>query len=462
MAKFGFDLHFKISEIVKLLANEHSLDETILLLFTKLHRKISGNHEADGPGYPPQMESPGTRPVPDVIPSICLSTLMANSVHPRLLFGWSNKSRAESGNSRNIPQPRFWALPTTGESCIGNDRKFTYWARITTINQSRAPCLHVFLLSTIAQIEHQGVPVSISFKKYHILHHRYQGDKTLDVDLPTKLEGRLFCTAGTKLLWLLFQPLFYSLRPLIVLPLPISKLEIINLVVQLTFDYWVYTFFGWKALVYLIAGTVLCMGVHPVAGHFISEHFVFNKDFETYSYYGILNHLTLNVGYHVEHHDFPYIPGSRLPLSLYFVVLQSIGGQATRETVDGVSNVGDWDQGVYLFCYEKHHFNEKKEVVRDLSSQVQCYVLKLLPKPVVRCLLKDSFRQLRLFCGSPCLCLSEIPFQLRQIAPEYYDTLPHHNSWIKVMCDFVSRSDVGPFARVKRDGKHNVKEICKL
>lgn len=197
------------------------------------------------------------------------------------------------------------------------------------------------------------VPVSVSFKKYHLLHHRYQGSEKLDMDIPCRAEGLLFTNSVTKFFWLVLQPLFYALRPVILLPLPVSGFEIINVCVQLGFVALLKFTFGWWAVGHLLGSLVLSMGVHPVAGHFISEHYVFQKGYETYSYYGILNMVTFNVGYHNEHHDFPNIPGSRLP-------------------------------------------------------------------------------------------------QLKKLAPEFYDNLPCHTSWVKVLYDFVMDPSIGPFSRIKR------------
>lgn len=44
--------------------------------------------------------------------------------------------------------------------------------------------------------------------------------------------------------------------------------------------------------------------------------------------------------------------------------------------------------------------------------------------------------------------------QVRKIAPEYYDHLPQHHSWVKVLWDFVFEDSLGPYARVKR--------VCRL
>ena len=158
-----------------------------------------------------------------------------------------------------------------------------------------------------------GIPYSVTFKKYHLEHHKYQGDEDLDVDIPSRLEGKLFYNSFTKIFWVILQPFFYAIRPLFMRPKPLTGLEMVNAAVQIVFDVIIVWTMGYKSLAYLILGNFLAMGLHPVAGHFISEHFMFKKGYETYSYYGPLNWITFNVGYHNEHHDFPNIPGCRLP-----------------------------------------------------------------------------------------------------------------------------------------------------
>ena len=198
-----------------------------------------------------------------------------------------------------------------------------------------------------------GVPCAISFKKYHLEHHRYQGDEELDVDLPTQFEARMFFNTATKFVWVVLQPFFYSLRPMFVNPKNPLPLEIVNMVLQFSVDALVVHYWGGKSLAFMIASSLLGMGLHPVAGHFISEHYMFAKGYETYSYYGLLNYVTFNVGYHNEHHDFPSVPGSRLPM-------------------------------------------------------------------------------------------------VKEIASEYYKDLPQHNSWTRVLYEFITDPAIGPYARMKR------------
>lgn len=158
-----------------------------------------------------------------------------------------------------------------------------------------------------------GIPSSTMFKRYHMEHHQFQGDAEKDVDIPTAWEGRFFTNTFLKAIWLLCQPLFYAIRPMVVRPKKPRFIDTMNTIIIIFTDILIMYFFGWRAVLYLVLSTLLGMGFHPVAGHFISEHYVFHPNQETYSYYGSLNYICWNVGYHNEHHDFPRVPGWKLP-----------------------------------------------------------------------------------------------------------------------------------------------------
>jgi len=206
-----------------------------------------------------------------------------------------------------------------------------------------------------------GFPSSITFQRYHMDHHQYQGVDQIDTDIPSTFELKYFNNTLLKMIWLFLNPIWYAFRPLFYKPKPLSLWEIINWGAQLTFDAAIVYFFGVQAMIYLVSGTLLGLGLHPAAGHFIAEHYEFIRGQETYSYYGPLNYVNFNVGYHNEHHDFPRIPWSKL----------------------------------YL---------------------------------------------------------------VKEIAPEFYQ-LPSYNSYVKVMYDFITDPEVGPWSRIKRNQSDSTKKI---
>lgn len=168
------------------------------------------------------------------------------------------------------------------------------------------------------------LPFCVEFKRYHMDHHRFQGVDGIDGDLPTQLEGYLLNNVFGKLLFCSFQILFYAIRPkLAATPrtyrMPSTPFQWIfswytlNYTIQLTTMALVIIYFGWMSMAYLVASVILGGGLHPMAGHFLAEHYVVKEGQETYSYYGALNLVAFNVGYHNEHHDFPNIPWTLLP-----------------------------------------------------------------------------------------------------------------------------------------------------
>jgi len=159
-----------------------------------------------------------------------------------------------------------------------------------------------------------GIPYAVTFKKYHIEHHKHLGEDGIDTDLPSRLE--LYCLNNVlgKTFFATFQILFYALRPGFVRTQTPTKWHVINIVAELAFDYILFRAFGVRPLIYLIMSSFFAGSLHPCAGHFIAEHYLWDGlEQETYSYYGPLNMLAYNVGYHNEHHDFPSIPWTRLP-----------------------------------------------------------------------------------------------------------------------------------------------------
>lgn len=202
-----------------------------------------------------------------------------------------------------------------------------------------------------------GVPYAMMFKQYHIEHHKHLGEDGIDTDMPTKLELMCLRNVLGKAFFATFQIFFYALRPGFIKTQRLTPWHLLNIGFQLAFNYLVVTRLGWQPMLYLLESSFFAGSLHPCAAHFIAEHYLFgNIAQETWSYYGPLNILAYNVGYHNEHHDFPSVPWTKLP-------------------------------------------------------------------------------------------------ELKAMAPEFYDCLPHHTSWPMVTVQFILGTDSGLFARIKRKAK---------
>lgn len=210
-------------------------------------------------------------------------------------------------------------------------------------------------------------PFAIVFRRYHQLHHSFQGE-ALDFDLPSELEIGLFRGVLGKFVWLSFQLVFYALRPCCIYPIAPCRYAVLNTVLQLCFNALFVHSFGVEPLKFMLASLFFAGGLHPCAGHFLSEHVQFERTTQdTFSYYGGLNRLTLNVGFHNEHHDFPRVSGRRLPL-VRALASDSYDELLTRDSWSRTLVRFVLDQNVTLGTCRRRHVGPKTQRSGDAGD----------------------------------------------------------------------------------------------
>lgn len=160
------------------------------------------------------------------------------------------------------------------------------------------------------------VPTAMGFRCYHLKHHSHMSAYDYDADVPGDAEARIVGNVSwRKALWLFVFPLLHLTR--------IHRLKgtvpfrgrwtWVNVAAVVAFDALVWSCLGGAALLYLFASFWFSVSLHPLGARWIQEHYAAAPGQGTFDYYGPLNTLALNIGYHNEHHDFHEIPWTRLP-----------------------------------------------------------------------------------------------------------------------------------------------------
>ena len=159
------------------------------------------------------------------------------------------------------------------------------------------------------------LPGALGFRLYHLEHHAHLSDYVRDADVASDWEARLVGNkTWRKLLWITFFWVFQVTRTfrIDIKRFP-DRWVIINLGTAIVFTASVWYLLGGFAVLYLFLSFSFAIGLHPLGGRWIQEHYTLEETHETGSYYGPLNVFCLNLGYHNEHHDFSNIPWNNLP-----------------------------------------------------------------------------------------------------------------------------------------------------
>lgn len=188
-----------------------------------------------------------------------------------------------------------------------------------------------------------GFPGAIDFRVKHLVHHRKLGAPD-DTQAPTASEiGFTRLSPWRKLAWLCIGPLMVHGQP----NQDSRRARGWMLVNFLTCFPLVPLFFLWNssAFSYLALSALCAFGAHPVGIRRYAEHFMPNPRQPTTSYYGLWSPLAFHVGMHVEHHDFPHVPWTRLP---------KLHAMAS-EFYDRLDSVDSWTRLWLQFVLQRGH-----------------------------------------------------------------------------------------------------------
>jgi sphingolipid delta-4 desaturase len=212
----------------------------------------------------------------------------------------------------------YWWAALAGAFCVG---AFVNHAMFVVIHDATHNCIFksndlnkwAGILADLPNV----IPTAMAFRCYHMKHHSHLGDYDYDADLPSHWEARLFGNSALgKAAWMFIFPVFQLTRlGRLRGTVPIwGRWTFINAMCVFLYDLAVLAFFGPNALVYLFSSFWFSVGgLHPLGARWLQEHYTGDPSQETFDYYGPLNLIALNIGYHNEHHDFPDIPWSNLP-----------------------------------------------------------------------------------------------------------------------------------------------------
>ncbi len=151
-------------------------------------------------------------------------------------------------------------------------------------------------------------PAAMDFRHKHLLHHAHLGEPDgTDTQAPGEWDFAFATSRLRTAVWHVIGPMVVTMKSS---DKPTAWVWL-NIAANVVCSAALFMLLGWKGFVFLGISGLVAFGHHPVGVRRYGEHLTLREGQPTVSYYGPLNLLSFDVGYHVEHHDLPNVPWNR-------------------------------------------------------------------------------------------------------------------------------------------------------